>query len=257
MFGRWRRNNQTPVEVALAAAGTAANVDPSILARLGSRSSDATPQHKSLLARSLIRRPATTNPLLAAAPRAGGEPVITPASAQTRLASDLSLQLTLAPLTIEDIAAIFERRAWHYEVVEGHLVSAFDGVLMVLGVEPTQRMVRVLVPLAPGKGVEGYVAPRADAELSAAIYMLSANYGLPLGAFTRDHRDGEIRFESAILLPEGVPGDEQIERAILIAVTAVLHHGPAIAKLLTGRMALKQALTKLEEERTIPRTMTA
>src|SRR5262249_47737017 len=139
----------------------------------------------------------------------------------------------------------------------GHIISAFDGVLMVLGVEPTQRLVRLLVPLAPGKGTDGYVAPRTEAELATAVYMLSANYGLALGAFTRDHRDGEIRFESGILVPEGAKGDDELERAILIAVMAVMQHGPSIVQLLTGRASLKQALADLDDDRAMPRAMTA
>jgi len=141
---------------------------------------------------------------------------------------------------------IFRRRGWHHDVIENHIVTSFDDVLMVIGVDEAREILLLWVPLIPGKGMQGYVPVRPEHESDAAVYMMAVNYQLALGAFTRDHHDGEVRYEVSLLLLGSTLSDEQLEASILITVAAVMHHAPVINNLLTGRTTLKQALDDLD-----------
>jgi len=149
-------------------------------------------------------------------------------------------------LTLQGVEDIFRRRGWHYDVVENHIITSFDEVLMVMGVDEAREILLLWVPLVPGKGMQGYVPVQPNAERDAALYMMAVNYQLALGAFTRDHHDGEIRYEISLLLLNSGLSDEQLEASILISVAAVMHHAPVINNLLTGRTTLKQALDDLD-----------
>jgi hypothetical protein len=149
-------------------------------------------------------------------------------------------------LTLQTVEEIFRRRNWHYEVVDQHIVTSFDNVLMVLGVDEAREILLLWVPLVPGKGMQGYVPVQPQHESDTAMYMMAVNYQLALGSFTRDHHDGEIRYEVSLLLLNSGLSDEQLEASILISVAAVMHHAPVINNLLTGRSTLKQALDELD-----------
>ncbi|MBF6589596.1 MAG: YbjN domain-containing protein [Ktedonobacterales bacterium] len=149
-------------------------------------------------------------------------------------------------LNLETVETIFRRHGWHYEVIESHIVTAFDDVLMVIGVDEAREILLMWVPLVPGKGMQGYVPVRPEAERDAALYMMAVNYQLALGAFTRDHHDGEIRYEVSLLLLGSALSDAQLEASILITVAAVTHHAPVINNILTGRTTVKQALDDLD-----------
>jgi hypothetical protein len=149
-------------------------------------------------------------------------------------------------LTLQSVEAIFNRRGWHHDVIEQHIVTSFDNVLMVMGVDEAREILLLWVPLVPGKGMQGYVPVPPENESAAAVYMMAVNYQLALGAFTRDHHDGEIRYEASLLLLNSGLSDEQLEASILIAVAAVMHHAPVINNLLTGRTTLQQALDDLD-----------
>jgi hypothetical protein len=145
------------------------------------------------------------------------------------------------------LTAVFDRQEWPYEVRNDVLMTAPEGLPMYFSADERLGIILLIVPIAPGKGMQGYTAPaRPEAELSAAVYMLSANYRLPYGHFTRDHSDGEIRFESSLMVADGDLTDDQVAGMMLTAVAAIAQHGKAILDLYTGKISLKQALTKLE-----------
>jgi hypothetical protein len=149
-------------------------------------------------------------------------------------------------LTLQTVEQIFRRKSWNYDVIENHIVTSFDDVLIVMGVDEAREILLLWVPLVPGKGMQGYVPVRPENERDAALYLMGVNYQLALGSFTRDHHDGEIRYEISLLLLGSMLSDEQLEASILITVAAVMHHAPVINNLLTGRVSLKQALDDLD-----------
>jgi hypothetical protein len=155
-------------------------------------------------------------------------------------------------VTLNAVEEIFKRHNWQYQLVEGHLVTGFDGVLMVFDVEPERELVLLIVPLVQGEAPTGRAPSLTPAERDTCVYLATANYGLALGAFTRDHRDGEIRYEAIVPVTGSALTDEQVELMVGIATSAVTFHGPVIAGLLTGRVSLPQALAFLDRKRSQP-----
>lgn len=149
-------------------------------------------------------------------------------------------------LDLPTVEAIFRRKGWHYQLIEGRLVTSFDGVVMIFTVDEEREILLMEVPLVPGRGMPGYIEAHTEAEASAAIYLLAANYQLVLGSFTRDHHDGEIRFECSIPVLGTLLSDTQVQLAVLIAVAAVASFAPTLNELLTGRATLWQALAELD-----------
>lgn len=159
-------------------------------------------------------------------------------------------------LTLAAIEMIFQQQHWRYRIIQNRLVTLFHSVLMVLTVDEQREILLLDVPLVPGAGMAGYVPARPDAEASAAIYMLAANYQLALGGFERDHHDGEIRFACSIPIASSMLSPSQLNAVIVVAVAAVGMHGPVINALLTGQVPLHLALAHLDGG-ALPPTATA
>lgn len=157
-----------------------------------------------------------------------------------------------ARLTLDTVEQIFSRNGWNYEVIENHLITGFDDVPMILAVDERREILLLLVPLVPGRGMAGYRPARPEAERDVAIYMGSVNYRLALGAFTRDHRDGEIRYEVSVPVTGSALSDELLKQVITITVAAVTQRAPTIVALREGRITLPRALAQLDEGQEIP-----
>jgi hypothetical protein len=160
-----------------------------------------------------------------------------------------------ARLTLETVEQIFYRNGWRYEVIENHLITGFEDVPMILAVDERREILLLLVPLVPGRGMAGYRPARPEAERDVALYIGSVNYRLALGAFTRDHRDGEIRYEVSVPVTGGALSDELLKQVITIAVAAVTQRAPTIVALREGRITLARALAQLDEGQEIPPEM--
>src|SRR5262249_52003048 len=132
-----------------------------------------------------------------------------------------------------------------------------EGLPLIFTVDEEDGILHLLLPIVPGRGQQGYVSVRPEAEMSAAVYLLTANYHFPYGAFTRDHRDGEIRFESSLLVARATLPPEQVAGLMVFAIAAVAAHVPVICGLLRGELSLKQALAKLDAQNRPPQIMTA
>jgi hypothetical protein len=153
-----------------------------------------------------------------------------------------------SPLTLETVENVFKRHDWRYEIVDDHLITVFDGVPMAFTVDSEREIVLLEVPLVPGAGMTGYRAARPEHISNACTYICAVNFQLALGAFSRDHHDGEIRYESSMGAAAAVLTDEQMWQMIEVAHAAVSVRAPTIIAILYGRMALKAALDELDQE---------
>lgn len=153
-----------------------------------------------------------------------------------------------SPLTLATIETVFKRHNWRYELVDEHLITVFDGVPMAFTVDSDREIVLLEVPLVPGAGMTGYRAAKPEHISNACIYICAVNFQLALGAFSRDHHDGEIRYESSMGGAAAVLTDEQLWQMIEVAHAAVSVRAPTIIELLYGRTTLKQALDEMDEE---------
>jgi hypothetical protein len=272
MFGRRRKSDKLPAELMLTAATSSISIGPSALAQLHSRTHGITPAHKALLASSLASRPVEGSIVLAQAmshpstrresPQGAAplsEVVLT--DAQRRLGRTLEDHLDAAAsdagLTIEKLASVFQSQGWPYETRGDVLLTVAEGLPLVFTIDAENGILHVFLPVAPGRGQQGYVTVRPEAEMSAAVYMLTSNYRLPYGGFTRDHRDGEIRFEGSLLVADATLTAEQVAGMMVFAIASLSIHGPIIFGLLRGEISLKQALARLDAQSRPPDVMIA
>jgi hypothetical protein len=262
MFGRRGKRGKMPAEVTLTAATSSISIDPGVLNQFHSRSRRITPAHKVLLASSLSSRPVGGSIVLAQAmqqhdgrQRAAtaaqlGEAVLTSAEfrpAQT-LEDHLDAAASEARLTIENLAGLFESQGWPHQTRGDALLTVAEGVPLLFTIDEEHGILHLLLPISPGRGQEGYVPVRPEAEMSAAVYLLTINYRLPYGAFTRDHHDGEIRFDSSLLVADAALTAEQVAGMMFFAIAALATQMPIIFGLLRGEISLKQALARLDAE---------
>jgi hypothetical protein len=152
-----------------------------------------------------------------------------------------------ARITLGAVEQIFRDNSWRYVLMEGILLTGFASVPMFLCVEEDHEILRLEVPVAPGRGMPGHRPARLDAERDIGIYLSALNYELALGSFTRDHRDGEIRYDSSIPVSSGMLATEQLLQLIEVGVAAVSVRGPTILELLAGRVSLQHALAEVDD----------
>ncbi len=153
-----------------------------------------------------------------------------------------------ARLTLSTIERMFQQRSWRYEMVDEHLVTGFEGVLMILSVDEEREILLFESPVIPGRGMPGYRPAKPEGERDVGTYLSAVNYRLALGAFTRDHHDGEIRYECSVPVSGGILSLEQLEQVIGVTLAAISVRGPTIVDLLMGRTTLRHALAELDDD---------
>ncbi len=67
----------------------------------------------------------------------------------------------------------------------------------------------------------------ADQDSMAAVceYLTRANYGLTIGNFELDHRDGEVRYKVSCNVREGLPGEDAVDDLIAMPVAMFNKYG--------------------------------
>jgi hypothetical protein len=76
----------------------------------------------------------------------------------------------------------------------------------------------------------------ADPEDYDAVieFITRANYGLKLGNFEFDHRDGEVRFQTCLISLSGVPDHANVEAIVDMPHIMMSRYGDGLAKALLG-----------------------
>lgn len=67
-----------------------------------------------------------------------------------------------------------------------------------------------------------------------AEYITRANFGLKMGNFELDYRDGEIRYQSCLPCREGIPSLKDIEYAVDVTFLMMNRYGDGLAKNIMG-----------------------
>lgn len=159
-------------------------------------------------------------------------------------------------LTLEVVEGIFHRHQWRYERVKGGgILTSFEHVVMLLTVDEERETVLIQVPILAGRGMAGYRRVQPSAEHDACVFLMARNFQLLLGAYGRDHVDGEIRYSSAVPVSGTFLSDEQLEHAILASVGTVTRDAAVLNALLTGEMSLHQALAQIDRGQGPPPAM--
>ncbi len=85
------------------------------------------------------------------------------------------------------------------------------------------------------------------ARSSVAETLVRANYGLKLGKLEMDYDDGEIRFQIAHALPNGVLDDRDIARSFGAAMATLDRYLPAVLSVIYGNERPQDAIRIVEQ----------
>lgn len=148
-----------------------------------------------------------------------------------------------ASLTIGDIERIFHRQGWRYERHGDRITTVFDGVPMLLGIEPEHQVVVIVVPLYVA-GANHRASQAHDRDVDT--FLSAVNYEVQVGAFMRDTRTGDIFYTLGIPTSNGRIDDEALASGIELAVNTVQALNPIVDGLIKGQITLNAALDTLQ-----------
>lgn len=144
---------------------------------------------------------------------------------------------------IAAVERVFQRQHWRYELRNGRIVTRFEGVSMLLGVESSGSAVVIIAPL--------YVAGAAHRRASQAhehevdTFLSAVNSDLTMGAYIRDVDAGDIYYMLGVQVRNGQVDDQELAEAIAYTVAVVKSLGPTVTALVEGQATLNDALEAL------------
>lgn len=82
----------------------------------------------------------------------------------------------------------------------------------------------------------GFAPFKADADCYAKTveYITRANYGLKVGKFEFDYRDGEVRYQACLPCREGVPSLKDVELVVDVPMLMLQRYGDGLVKNIMG-----------------------
>ncbi len=105
-------------------------------------------------------------------------------------------------------------------------------------------------PSENGKVVRVYTCTEmcvpAERRAAACEALMRANYGLPVGGFEMDLRDGEVVFKGSIFLADGELGDGQLAESIGGGIYLYDRYYPALMRVVFGGASPEQAIAEVE-----------
>ncbi len=94
----------------------------------------------------------------------------------------------------------------------------------------------------------GYISLSGDAESMANVceYLTRANYGLSIGNFELDFRDGEIRYKVSCNARDALPGEDALDDLISLPILMFNRYGNGLLAVSMGMMTPEQAVEQAE-----------
>ncbi len=125
-----------------------------------------------------------------------------------------------------------ERNGWRYRREEGK-----DVLVMQMGLKTKLKECRVVV-LCDDRCISVYavsmVSAGPDVRPTIAEFITRANYGLRIGNFEMDYRDGEVRYKAVLDCLDRLPAPKEVDQVIITPVAMLEKFGDGLAKALFG-----------------------
>lgn len=77
-------------------------------------------------------------------------------------------------------------------------------------------------------------------------FIARANYGIAIGNFEVDVRDGELRYKVCINVRDGLPGHDALDDLISLPVLMFNRYGDGFLRVIMGVSTPKEAIEKIE-----------
>ncbi len=135
---------------------------------------------------------------------------------------------------------------WHFGVAQ-------EDVALHFGFQGRNNLWQCLCIVDEDKGFVRFysIAPVIVPEESRGAvseFLTRANYGLPLGNFEMDYRDGEVRFKTSIDVEGGELTPTMIENLLKSNLTTMDQYLPGLMRVLYGNVAPAAAVEAIESE---------
>jgi len=91
------------------------------------------------------------------------------------------------------------------------------------------------------------VSADADTMAQVANYLTRANYGLKIGNFELDYRDGEIRYKATLFCADTIPPLNIVERVTDMPFRMMEHYGGGLLNVLFGNADPASEIAKIDD----------
>jgi hypothetical protein len=147
------------------------------------------------------------------------------------------------PLTIGLVERIFQHNRWRYELVRDRILTQFNGVPMLIGVDTRRETVVLITPLYMED--EGARLGRARAQ-DVDTFLAAVNSLLPFGTYVREIATSNILYTLTVAAGGGMLDEDELKGAIAFVVGTIKTFGSAVDAMIKGLLTLDQALAALQ-----------
>lgn len=142
-------------------------------------------------------------------------------------------------------AAYLKSQNWQYEFNEADGIFRFG-----MNLDSRVHSCRVTILVEEHSFTAYAICPiRVDAEHLPAVanYLTRANFGMKLGNFELDYRDGEIRFKSSLFCGGAVPPLDVMERVVDVSFMMLQAYGDGLLNVIFAEADPAQEIAKIED----------
>lgn len=136
---------------------------------------------------------------------------------------------------------------WKYSVIG----SGKDIIELQMGLKGRLNSCRMIIT-AGEKEIQAYafapIKATPDCYANVVEFITRANYGLKIGSFEFDYRDGEVRYHSCLPCQEGVPSLKDIEITVDVTMLMLQRYGDGLVKNLMGFGDPERDVAAMEEK---------
>ncbi|MDR0531049.1 MAG: YbjN domain-containing protein [Oscillospiraceae bacterium] len=145
----------------------------------------------------------------------------------------------------EQVDAYLKSQNWNYDYNEEDHMFRFG-----MSLENRMNSCRMVILVGEDLFTSYAVCPlSADAESMPRIcdYLTRANYGLKIGNFELDQRDGEIRYKSSLFCGGDIPALNVVERVVDMPFRMMEHYGGGLLNVLFGNADPASEIAKIDD----------
>ena len=143
------------------------------------------------------------------------------------------------------VDAYLKSQDWKFEFDQEDGIFRFG-----MNLECRMRSCRLIIVIGQNLFTAYAISPISadnDSMLAAMNYLTRANYGLRLGNFEMDQRDGEIRYKSCIFCGDDVPSLPIVERTVDVSFQMMQNYGDGLLNVIFAGADPAQEIAKIED----------
>lgn len=141
------------------------------------------------------------------------------------------------------VVEYLDSQGWHYDYERDNVIG------MKMSLESKLQSCAMLIFIGEEE-IQAYAVSPLNAEkdtyADVVEFITRANYGLKVGGFEFDYRDGEVRYHTCLPCGASIPELSVIERVIDIPFLMLQRYGDGLAKNIMGYGDPESDISKIE-----------